>query len=98
MKIISKNGIDNVILHLGQGNTVEIYDIGVYSERGKGIGTGLVNEAISFSKQAGCTSMYAFTRFENKLARSFYAKLGFSEIIIPRYYSDGDGVIVYKTI
>lgn len=98
MRQIIKNNIDWVIYREGQGSTAELFDIVVNSQRCKGIGTSLVNDVIAELTVRGVKRLYAFTRYENHKARSFYEKLGFSETIVRNFYPDGDAVLVVKEI
>lgn len=95
MQKISKNKIDYLEYRKGMADTLEIYDIAVMSERGKGIGTSLVKELI---KKENPKIVYAFCRESNKLAHSFYRKFGFKGTVINNFYGEESGIIfVYET-
>lgn len=98
MRIISRNGVDHLIYQLSPGGTAELVDIAVYSERGKGVGTEMLNEAIAELNKLGVNRFYAFTRQNNRLAQSFYAKNGFVGTVIPNFYHDGNGIVYVKEI
>lgn len=68
---------DYLMYRSGSGNTVEIYDILVTSERRKGKGRQLVNLLLTKYMPAGCTKVWAITRASNFIAHQFYEELGF---------------------
>lgn len=90
MKKIVKNKVDKLVYREGMEDTIEIFDIVVRSERGKGIGKSMIEEMISLENPF---IVYAFTRKTNEIARAFYKAIGFIEIKIPRFYK-GDPVIM----
>lgn len=92
-KTIIKNGIDFLVYRPAGGGTIEIFDIAVMSERGKGIGSSLVEELIKKEKPKVIT---AITRNENIPARQFYNKLGFTKVHLDKFYPDGDAVMYIK--
>lgn len=95
MPQIIKNKIDVLEYREGQAGTVEIYDIVVKTERGKGIGRQLVNELIEETK---AKRVYAFCRSYNKNAHLFYEKLGFKGYDLPNFYEDSSAKIyIYET-
>lgn len=59
----------------GSGGTVEIFDIVVNSERGKGVGRRLVETL--FNSLDVRTRVWAVTRTTNPVAQQFYERLGF---------------------
>lgn len=89
MKYTLNNGLDFLIYKYGHGNTVEICDIAVISERRKGYGTKMVNKLKKKKK-----NIYAFMRAENDKARAFYIKNGFVETFIKNFYPDGDAYLM----
>lgn len=48
-------------------------------QRGKGIGTRLVNQLIHDAQSTGCYKVIACSRFENVDAHDFYEKMGFKK-------------------
>lgn len=98
MRIITRNQVDHLIWRFGQGNTAEIFDIVVYTERNKGVGTSMVKQAISELRKFKVRRLFAFTRKENHSAHGFYEKLGFVGTDVPNFYPDGDAKIYVKEI
>lgn len=86
-----ENQDGQLVYRVGQAGTGEIYDIAVNTERMKGHGRALVEEAL---KQFNPKTLYAFTRRSNTGARTFYKKLGFREILIEGFYDGEDAVMV----
>lgn len=75
------------------GQTAEIVDIKVLSERVRGKGRALVETLVNHlkSKQAAqpVRLLYAFARADNEIARGFYTAIGFIEVVrIPNFYRD----------
>ncbi len=65
----------------------ELYNIAVASElQGKGVSEQLFNETQSQAYERGVRTIYLEVRESNLRARSFYKKLGFSEIGIRKKY------------
>jgi len=87
---ITLNENDFIEYREGKAGTLEIFDIAVNSERGKGIGRELV------SKLPPTHTLYGFTREENHRARAFYKALGFREIFLEGFYEDGNAYMVIK--
>lgn len=76
------------------GQTAEIVDIKVLSERVKGKGRKLVETLVRELKSKQATQpvklLYALARADNEIARGFYTALGFVEISrLPGFYRDG---------
>jgi len=95
-KLTLNKGKDFLVYRLAQGDTVEIDDIAVNSERKKGIGTKLIN---MLEKEIGQgTKLYAFARHENKIARMFYTKNGFVATTLVNFYPDGSAFLYTKTV
>lgn len=67
---------DFLVYREGMGGTVELFDIAVMSERGKGIGRKLVNSLIR-RVQGEYLEIFAITRISNTVAQQFYEALGF---------------------
>lgn len=79
------------------GQTAEIVDIKVLSERVRGKGRRLVETLMRELKSKQATNpvrlLYAFARVDNDLARGFYRAIGFVEIVpIPGFYRDSSPV------
>lgn len=89
------NDQDFCIYRTGMGNTVEILDILVSSDRGKGIGKDMVRQVEALFP--GHT-LFAFTRTSNRIARIFWERIGFSGMIIENFYPDGDAVLYMKKL
>lgn len=92
-RIQRNNGLDYLYYRRGSGTTVEIFDIAVMSERGKGIGRSMVEE---LKKRVHPTTrlIWAITRADNEGARKFYAAIGFREMAtLPQFYSGSDAVM-----
>lgn len=93
---ITKNKVDYLVYRKGQEHTLEIYDIAVRSERGKGIGRSMVEEMI---EKENPRIVYAFTRKTNEIAREFYKALGFTELKVMNFYPDGPAImVIYENI
>jgi GNAT superfamily N-acetyltransferase len=66
---------------LDTGETAIIEELVVAAaERGKGIGTLLVNVAIDMCRERGCSEVGVGTEWTNHEARKFYTKCGFKDI------------------
>lgn len=83
---------DYLLFRKGSGNSVEIYDIAVNSERSKGKGTALVAELFA-QIPAGVTMVWVMCRRSNHGARKFYLdKVGFQFMgALQGFYSDDMG-------
>jgi ribosomal protein S18 acetylase RimI-like enzyme len=90
MKKIVLNNNDILVYREGSGNTTEIYDIVVNSDRRVGNGRKLVTMLLN---EVDSQRVFAFTRAENHNAQQFYSKLGFKGYDVPRLYPDGDAMI-----
>ena len=59
-------------------NTTYIWDLFVAKEhRNKGIGTKLLNEAITYSKSIGCDKTGLLVNYQNERAKKLFEKAGF---------------------
>jgi len=79
---------DFLVWREGSGGSVEIFDIQVGSERGKGKGRELVR---LLREEVGGRSMliWAITRERNKIAIQFYGALGFRLVgWLRKFYKD----------
>lgn len=74
------NSTDYIDFREAPGNTVEIVDILVQSNRRQGNGSLLVQMLINSIKEeySKPINLYAFTRENNKIAQEFYTALGFA--------------------
>lgn len=79
------NATDFLEWREGMGNTVEIYDIQVNSERGKGIGRNMFEKLKAMNPGK---NIYAFTRKSNFIAQDFYRALRFEKSYAPGFYPD----------
>lgn len=85
---------DYLVWRVSSGGTIEIVDIAVGTERGKGKGRRLVEEVLTIARASGSHLVFAITRAENAIAREFYGKLGFREVAtLPGFYREGDAVM-----
>jgi ribosomal-protein-alanine N-acetyltransferase len=73
-----------------------VKDIAVADERrGEGVGTKLLQQALTRLAQAGVASVKLEVREANDGAQSLYRRFGFdSQGRVPRYYSNGEDAIV----
>lgn len=89
-EIAINDGKDTLIYRPAGGDTIEIYDILVESERGKGHGTTLLKLLIGAEKPK---RVVAITRESNKLAHKFYRKNAFVGRLLPSFYPDEDALM-----
>lgn len=90
---------DHLDYRKGSGNTVEIYDIVVNSERGKGRGKELIQRLEQVCWKEGIESIYALVRCSNELGRSFYLSAGFLFAgSLNRFYTTEDAVVYLKKV
>lgn len=76
----------------GSGNSVEIYDIAVGSERRKGIGTAMFRSLLATLKRS-CL-VFAIARSENRVAQQFYLSIGFRVVgVLCKFYQEGDAIM-----
>lgn len=93
---ITKNKVDYLVYRKGKEHTIELFDIAVRSERGKGIGKSMINELI---EKENPRIVYGFTRKSNEIARAFYKALGFTELKVMNFYPDGLAImVIYENI
>ena len=87
-KLELNGGEDYLVFREGSGDTIEIYDIAVNSERMKGYGRTLV-EMLKLLYPT--KTIWAITRKSNHGAQHFYEKLNFEVCSdLPRLYKDED--------
>lgn len=84
---IRKNKLDYLTWRYSMGDTIEIVDVAVYSERQKGVGRSMFDE-LDKTK-----NIFAFCRDTNEVAIAFYSKLGFVGTLIPKFYQDSNAYI-----
>jgi ribosomal protein S18 acetylase RimI-like enzyme len=96
--LIKRNKVDFLEWRLGKGETAELFDIAVMSNRQIGIGKEMVKEFEGKCKKKGIVHIYAFVRMENAVAREFYKHMGFKEVFLEDFYPDGHAMIVMKKI
>lgn len=83
------DGPDFIEWRAGSGNTLEIFDIAVRSERRQGRGRQLVQHL--FSQFPDAPLVWAITRGDNEVAQHFYAALRFRVVgVLRRFYGDSD--------
>lgn len=94
------NGLDYLAYREGSGGTVEVYDLAVNSERGRGVGRLMVNTLLD--RVRGRTHLvWALTRQSNYGARAFYAKMGFTPLsTMPMFYREESAIMycIYITV
>lgn len=98
MRVITRNGIDHLMYQLSNGGTAEIFDIVVHTERGRGIGTEMLDQAVKELHEFGIKRLFAFTRDSNSLAQKFYKKNGFNGTPISNFYPDGNAILFVREI
>ena len=87
------NHQDFLIYRSGGGNTIEIDDLDVNSERRTGIGRRMFEKMLS-EIPYNTWMIYAITRKTNELGRKFYEGVGFKQFaILEDFYVDGDAVL-----
>lgn len=85
--IYLNSAADRLWWRVGSGNTIEIVDIEVMSERRKGVGRKLVETLLN--QLDPDTRVYAITRVDNEIAMQFYEALQFRTVnILRRFYAD----------
>ncbi|MGI6228454.1 MAG: ribosomal protein S18-alanine N-acetyltransferase [Christensenellales bacterium] len=87
-------------LHILDGEA-ELVNIAVKAEyRGKGLGRGLLNEAVEFSKRRGAERLFLEVDTENAAAINLYQSAGFKTIFTrKRYYPNGhDAHVMEKSL
>lgn len=92
---ITLNDTDYLEYRDASGGTIELYDIAVMSERQRGIGKQLIQMMLDREKPR---FVYGFTRISNNIARIFYQKQGYAEILVPSMYAEEDAIMVCKSI
>lgn len=84
---------DFLLWREGSGETIEIVDLAVGSERRRGIGRSLVNRLLARSEIQG-RFVWAITRESNGIARDFYRALGFRPVaVLSRFYLEEDAMM-----
>lgn len=90
-RIILDHPDDYLDYREGSGSTVEIYDICVGTERGKGRGRYLVQLLLQMVPP-GTRLVWAITRGGNFIAQEFYEKLGFRVVgTLRNFYQERRG-------
>lgn len=84
------NHLDYLFYRKGSGDTVEIYDIAVKSDRRRGKGTEMFNKLIDITK---AERVFAITRRSNHGAQKFYQNLSMEGVILPGLYPDEDAIM-----
>lgn len=93
MNSIKMNGgADYLYYRPGSGDSVEIFDIAVKTERRLGVGRSMVAE---LRKKFPHSVIYAITRESNLVARQFYSALGGVEAKLPGLYLDENMAVMY---
>lgn len=90
-KIVLSDSRDFLMWRQGSGETIEIFDIAVGSERRKGRGRQLLN--LLFNSLEANTVVWAITRSDNEIAQQFYEATRFDIIgVLRRFYGVENGV------
>lgn len=88
-RIVLNGGADWLEYRNGSGDTVEILDINVGSERRKGVGRLMVNTLLRRLKDEDF--VWAITRINNCIAQEFYEELGFRVVgVLRNFYRRDD--------
>ena len=90
-KITLDHSQDYLIWREGSGNTVEIFDLLVMSDRRVGMGRKLVD--ILIEKVTGEADLiFAFTRPSNRISQKFYTGIGFLRMgVLYSFYRNETG-------
>jgi ribosomal protein S18 acetylase RimI-like enzyme len=102
--LIILNDVDRLEYRSAGGETIEIFDIAVNSEKRKGIGTKLIDELINEVEQIGCERITAITHSCNDTAQKFYESNGFVGTLLPNFYKvfspypTGDAIMYIKCV
>ncbi len=95
--ILNQNGEDFLDYRVGSGDTVEIFDIVVNSERRKGRGRELIEQlfmVINSDSRGIGKQVWAITRADNLIAQQFYEALQFHVSgVLRRFYSSEKRVV-----
>lgn len=83
---------------IATGGTIEVVDIAVNSERGKGVGTSMMKELFAIARERDVHRVYAITRSANKVAQRFYESLNMEGNAVMRFYPDDDAYIYIKLL
>lgn len=95
-KLTLNDGQDFLVYRDGGGETIEVFDIAVNTERRVGTGTKLMEKLEKKLKKG--THIHIFARHENTRARQFYKKHGYHPITIVGFYPDGDANLYLKVV
>ena len=89
---------DSLIYREGSGDTVEIFDIRVMSERSQGRGTKLIERLVEEVKDK-THLIFAITRQSNAPAIRFYERNGFRQLaLLPDFYEDENAIMVGRRL
>jgi ribosomal protein S18 acetylase RimI-like enzyme len=94
-KISRHGGKDYLDWRQGSGDTVEIFEIEVGTDRRKGIGKSLVLELL---RRVPMTTqlVWVLTRTDNHIACCFYSSLRFKPLAVLRdFYGQGEDAVMY---
>ena len=66
-------------------------------ERGKGIGSSLLDEVVAFVRRSKAVSIYLEVRVSNRIGRKFYADRGFVPTYLRKgYYESGEDAVIME--
>lgn len=95
-KLTINKGQDVLVYRDGGGDTIEVFDIVVNSERKVGNGRKLME--MLEEKVGKGTHIHIFARHQNIVARQFYKKMGYNPILIQNFYPDGHANLYTKIV
>lgn len=102
--VIILNDVDRLEYRSAGGETIELFDISVNSERRKGIGSQLLKLFEKEVRKIGCERITAITHKSNEGAQKFYESNGFVGIPLPNFYKimspypTGDAIMYIKCL
>lgn len=95
MIVLDNDPRDYLVWRQGSGDTIEIYDIAVGTERGVGKGRRLV-ELLLHRVPADTTMVWAITRRSNRIAIDFYRAMGFKQLAkLVEFYGEKQDAVMY---
>jgi ribosomal-protein-alanine N-acetyltransferase len=66
-------------------------------ERGKGVGSRLLDEVVAFARRNRASSLYLEVRVSNAVARKFYSERGFAPTYSRKgYYENGEDAVIME--
>lgn len=66
-------------------------------ERGRGVGSRLLDEVVAFARRSRANSIYLEVRVSNTIARKFYSERGFVPTYLRKgYYENGEDAVIME--